>query len=107
MIYVLDIYKPNDISHRIKMLNIYMRRYIFCAHIIFNMLFHYFVLLHICRCGQIPQMHTIDTHACISSWKYLAKHTKIDTAFDIETWPFFLKVYLLAIGRIPEFNLRK
>lgn len=90
------------------MINFYMRRYIFCAHIIFNMLFHYFVLLRVCRCGQYTDARTHNRHTCLDFFlEIFGKTYKVDTAFDIETWPFIFKVYLLAIGRIPEFNLRK
>ena len=51
--------------------------------------------------------HAIDTYACISPWKYLAMHPRLDNAFAIRTWPLFLKIYLLAMRKILEFNLRK
>ena len=51
--------------------------------------------------------HTIDRHACISPWKYLTMHTRLDNAFAIGVWPLCLKIYLLAMRKIPEFNLRK
>ena len=49
----------------------------------------------------------IDTRACVSPWKYLAMHTRLDNAFAVRTWPLFLKIYLLAMRKILEFNLRK
>ena len=38
--------------------------------------------------------HMTHLHACISPWKYLASHIKVDTAFAIETWPFFFVLRL-------------
>ena len=49
----------------------------------------------------------IDTRACVSPWKHLAMHTRLDNAFAVRTWPLFLKIYLLAMRKILEFNLRK
>ena len=49
----------------------------------------------------------IDTRACVSPWKHLAMHTRLDNAFAVRTWPQFLKIYLLAMRKILEFNLRK
>ena len=48
----------------------------------------------------------IDTRACVSPWKHLAMHTRLDNAFAVRTWPLFLKIYLLAMRKILEFNLR-
>ena len=49
----------------------------------------------------------LDTRACVSPWKHLAMHTRLDNAFAVRTWPLFLKIYLLAMRKILEFNLRK
>ena len=49
----------------------------------------------------------IDTRACVSPWKHLSMHTRLDNAFAVRTWPLFLKIYLLAMRKILEFNLRK